>query len=73
MLLAASIAYCTDGILTPDFADAAAALIVSLIILLSCVPLIFGLKKTFMEIQVLKKSPLYNNDLLGESRGCCGC
>jgi len=59
VLLAAAIASFTSGIVSPDVADAAAALFVSLIILFSCFPLIHGLIITVKDILELKKrSPL---------------
>jgi len=57
VLLAGGISYFTN-IISPEVADASAALIVSLIIFLSCLPLFNGLYKTCREIIILKRGPL---------------
>ena len=56
VLLAGGISYFTN-IISPEVADASAALIVSLIIFLSCLPLFNGLYKTCREIIILKRGP----------------
>jgi len=58
VLLAGAISYYTN-LISPITADAAAALVVSLVIFLSCIPLCKGLLKTFHEITVLRESPFF--------------
>ncbi len=54
MLISGAFSYYTN-LISPDLADAAAALVVSLAIFGSCVPLVQGLVQTFRGILVLKK------------------
>jgi Co/Zn/Cd efflux system component len=57
VLIAAGVAK-LFAVITPDEADALAALLVSLVILLSCVPLIQGLFHTAREIRILHQQGL---------------
>ena len=57
VLLAGALAYFTD-IISPTVADASAAIFVSAVIFLSCIPLIKGLLKTVHEITIMRESAL---------------
>ena len=54
---AGSLAYFTH-LISATVADASAAIFVSTVIFLSCIPLIKGLLKTFHEITIMRESPL---------------
>lgn len=56
VLVAAAIAYLFDAV-APDVADATAAVVVSLIIIISLLPLLQGLYLTAMEIWILTRQP----------------
>jgi hypothetical protein len=57
VLLAGSLSFFTN-LISPAIADASAALVVSLVIFLSCVPLVRGMAKTLQEIITMRQSPL---------------
>jgi len=56
VLVAAAIAYLCDAV-SPESADATAAVIVSLIIIVSLLPLLQGLYLTAVEIWILTRRP----------------
>ena len=55
VLLAGSLSYYTN-LMSPIMADTSAAMIVSFVIVLSCLPLIKGLIQTLHEIRMLRRS-----------------
>lgn len=57
VLLAGSVSFFTN-VLSPTSADALAALVVSIVIFMSCVPLVRGMAKTLSEIIAMHQSPL---------------
>lgn len=57
VLVAGALSFFTN-LISPTFADASAALVVSLVIFMSCVPLVKGMAKTLHEIILMRQSPL---------------
>lgn len=53
VIIAAVLAEVVDGV-TPEEADATAAVVVSVLILLSLLPLFHGLKQTFAELRAIR-------------------
>lgn len=66
VLVAAGIAALFDSV-APEMADATAAVVVSLIIIISLLPLLQGLYLTGIEIWVLTRNPPRGNDEEGIS------
>jgi divalent metal cation (Fe/Co/Zn/Cd) transporter len=67
VLLAGSLSYYTN-LISPIMADTSAALIVSLVILLSCIPLIKGLTQTLSEIRMLRRSQSKVDEILEDDK-----
>ena len=70
VLLAGSLSYYTH-LISPTMADSSAAIIVSLVIFLSCLPLIKGLVDTIREITVLRRRQTNTDELLEETIEIC--
>ena len=70
VLLAGSLSYYTH-LISPAMADSSAAIIVSLVIFLSCLPLIKGLFYTLREIRLLRRRQTNTDESLEETIEIC--